>query len=330
MPNAPIVLFCYKRLHHLERTLSSLAQNTLAGSSTLYIYADGAKRNAKNPIQEQAEVAAVRKLIKQERWQQSFRKVSLVETMENQGLASAVIRGVSEVVQQHSRVIVLEDDVLVNPYFLEFMNEALDIYRDEEKIGSVRAQAFDLPDMPELFFAQMNGDFAWGTWQRAWQKVSFDGKKLLQDLKQRKLTRQFDYENHYPYTQMLRDQVAGRNSSWGVRFYASLFLQGILTLYPGKALAVHIGYDNGTHFDRQAWSPLDGTLFPDKIPVHKMAVLESKVAREKMKQLFKQEGFASFWLSRQILKAILPSWAIQALRRQRQAHSKPKAQNSHL
>ncbi|WGK69201.1 hypothetical protein P0082_12100 [Candidatus Haliotispira prima] len=311
MTNAPIVLFCYNRLRHLEQTLGALSENTLAGASVLYIYADGPK----NDPEDRAMVEAVRQLVKRECWQQSFERIEIIEATENEGLAPTVIRGVSEVIARHGRVIVLEDDVLVNPYFLEFMNDSLHLYRDEEKLGSIRAQVFDLPNLPDLFFAQMNGDFAWATWQRVWEKVSFDGEKLLKQLQQGKLTRQFDYDNYYPYTQMLRDQIAGRNSSWGVRFYSSLFLQGMLTFYSGKALAVHIGYDGGTHFNGEAWSPMDGTLYSGRVSVRKLAVVESESVRQQMKQLFKQQGFASFRLLKRVLKTLLPVRALQLLRR---------------
>ena len=189
---APVVLFCYNRPQHLEQTLSSLAQNTLANVST-YIFMRTApktpKRNGKKFNQspatfsdEESRIKQVRQLIKEQRWQKSFAELHIIESSENQGLAQTVIQGVTQVVEQYNQVIVLEDDVLLNPYFLEFMNQALQLYQNEERVGSIRAQVFELPNPPELFFAQMNGDFAWGTWQRVWQKVNFNGKQLLQDL----------------------------------------------------------------------------------------------------------------------------------------------------
>ena len=252
-------------------------------------------------------------MIREQRWKDSFAQVEIIEAATNLGLAESVIRGVSEVIGYCGRIIVLEDDVVVSPYFLEFMNTALQLYMADEAVGSIRAHIFDLENLPKLFFAQMSGDFAWGTWERAWKRVSFDGEALLARLKQRKLTHTFDYDDCYPYTQMLRDQIAGRNSSWGVRFYASLFLENMLTLYPGQSLAAHIGYDGGTHFHGKGWSRMDGTLFSGNVPCMKIKIEESKDAREKMKQLFRKEGFASFWLLRRIAKAVLPHWLVQGV-----------------
>ncbi len=326
---APIVLFCYQRPQLLEKSLGSLAANGLAPASTLYIYADGPPANTSKKTESPTRVDAVRRLIRQERWQQSFARVHLIEAESNLGLAPSVIRGVSTVLERYDRVIVLEDDVLLSPYFLEFMNQGLELYRDDERVGSVRAHVFDLPEhsnaqnraasfeTPGLFFARMSGDFAWGTWQRVWQQVRFDGRELLRELRRRKLFFCFDYDGCYPYSQMLRDQIAGRNSSWGVRFYASLFLRDMLTLYPGRALAAHIGYEEGTHFSSGAQSPLDGSLYPGRIPVERIEAEESLAVREQMKQLFRQQGFASLHLLRALLKSLLPGRLVQHLRQLR-------------
>ena len=293
--------------------MAALAANTLAQSSSLYIYADGAKTNAGK--RERSDLAAVRRLIRERRWKDAFGRVEIVEAAANLGLAESVIRGVSEVIRYSGRIIVLEDDVVVSPYFLEFMNTALELYEADEAVGSIRAHTFALEqkNRPGLFFARMSGDFAWGTWERAWKRVSFDGKDLLARLKRRKLTRTFNYDDCYPYTQMLRDQIAGCNSSWGVRFYASLFLEDMLTLYPGKSLAAHIGYDGGTHFASKGWSRMDGVVCFGNIAVERLKAEESQDVRENMKQLFREEGFASFWLLKCIVKAVLPNWLLLRL-----------------
>lgn len=317
--NAPILLLCYNRPRHLRATLAALAANTLAQSSVLYIYADGHHAGER----EHSDFVAVRAVIREQRWKDAFEQVEIVEAAANQGLAASVIRGVNEVIGYCGSIIVLEDDVVVSPYFLEFMNMALRLYKADEAVGSIRAHIFDFAfdldlegdqkNRPDLFFARMSGDFAWGTWERVWKRVSFDGKDLLARLKRRKLTRAFDYDDCYPYTQMLRDQIAGRNSSWGVRFYASLFLDGMLTLYPGKSLAAHIGYDGGTHFHSKGWSRMDGVVFAGNIAVERLPAEESQDMREKIKQLYRAEGFASLWLLKRIVKAVLPHWLLLRL-----------------
>lgn len=61
-------------------------------------------------------------------------------------------------------------------------------------------------------------------WERSWSLFEPDGKKLLQELKRRNLQKIFDFNRTYPYSKMLEDQIKGRNDSWAIRWYASIFL----------------------------------------------------------------------------------------------------------
>ena len=282
MTNAPIILFCYNRPRHLEATLTALAANTLSQNSNLYVYADGAGGR------EQADFAAVRSLIREQHWKDSFAQVEIIEAATNLGLAESVIRGVSEVIGYCGKIIVLEDDVVVSPYFLEFMNTALQLYKADEAVGSIRAHIFDLENLPNLFFARMSGDFAWGTWERAWKRVSFDGEALLARLTQRKLTHTFDYDDCDPYTQMLRDQIAGRNSSWGCVFMLRCFWR-ICSHSIRASRAYWLRW--GICFYGKGWSRMGGTLFSSNVPLMKIKAEGLQDAREKNEATVREEGF---------------------------------------
>ncbi|WP_448519215.1 hypothetical protein [Rhodoflexus sp.] len=240
---APIALFCYKRPQHLRRTLETLQQNEGAAESTLYIFADGAKFNASAADRES--IAEVRQIIRQP-WH--FREVIIVEKTDNQGLANSIIAGVTEVVNRHGRVIVLEDDMVTSPYFLRFMNDALQCYADAPEVAAITAYIYDIPNLPETFFLKDPGCWGWATWQRAWQCFNPDGNFLANEIAKRGLIRSFNYDNTYPYYQMLTDRVSGKNDSWAICWYASLFLADKLALYPGKSLVENVGNDDsGTH-----------------------------------------------------------------------------------
>lgn len=68
---------------------------------------------------------------------QGFANVSLIVRKENYGLARNVIEGVTEIVNRYGRVIVLEDDLVTNRYFLRFMNDGLDRYEKEKQVTGV-------------------------------------------------------------------------------------------------------------------------------------------------------------------------------------------------
>ncbi|MCI1279428.1 MAG: hypothetical protein LKG23_10650 [Nitrospira sp.] len=269
---APIALFVYKRPIHTEKVLKALQHNPEALDSDLFVFADAAKHEAASE-----DVAAVRALIKSV---SGFRSVTVIERETNLGLAASVISGVTELIGRYGNVIVLEDDVVPGIYFLCYMNAALDKYRNIQEVVSVHAYSYPVScPMPETFFLRGADCWGWATWARGWRVFESDGAKLLAKLVESGQAKAFDLEGTYPYTQMLADQVAGRNDSWAIRWHAAAFLQGLLTLYPGSSQVQNIGTDGtGTHgghvnaFSHASWGR--------PIQIGDIPVEENKQARE--------------------------------------------------
>jgi hypothetical protein len=218
-----------------------LLKNSLASESHLFIYADGAKDES-----QQETVNEVRSYI---RSIQGFKQVTLIERNENWGLARNIIDGVTTQVNRYGKVIVLEDDLIVAPYFLQFMNDALETYKDEPKVGHIQACDFTQdPTLPETFLIKWTGSWGWATWDRAWKHFNPNGNELLQELEERKLTYVFDFNGKYGFTRMLRRQIEGKNNSWAIRWNAGLFLKDILSLNVGRSLVQNEGFDgSGTN-----------------------------------------------------------------------------------
>lgn len=238
---APIVLFVFARPEHTRHTLESLAANALANQSDLIVYSDAARNSSENDL-----VKAVRSLIDSAK---GFRSVRVINRETNFGLARNITNGVTEVLRENDRVIVLEDDMITSPHFLAYMNEALERYANDERVASIHGYVFptDQP-LPEAFFLPGADCWGWATWRRSWACFNLDGQYLLDELKRRKLIRSFDFNGAYPYLDMLKNQIEGKNDSWAIRWYASAFLADKLTLYPGRSLVRNIGIDgSGTH-----------------------------------------------------------------------------------
>ena len=241
MSYAPILLFVYNRPEHTRRCIESLLKNSLASESHLFIYADGSKDST-----QQEAVNEVRNYI---RTIKGFKQITLMERSENWGLARNIIDGVTTQVNRYGKVIVLEDDLVVAPYFLQFMNEALEVYKDEPKVGHIQACDFTQDTtLPDTFLIKWTGSWGWATWDRAWKHFNPNGNELLQGLEERKLTRIFDFNGKYGFTRMLRRQIEGKNNSWAIRWNASLFLKDILSLNVGRSLVQNEGFDgSGTN-----------------------------------------------------------------------------------
>lgn len=279
---APIALFVYNRLTHTTKTIDALKANILADESELFIFADGAKSE-----DGRAKVAEVREYIKTI---SGFKKVTVYEKERNIGLANSIISGVTEIVNQYGKVIVVEDDLVTSKYFLQYMNDGLNFYENEEKVISIHGYMYPVKrDLPEAFFIKGADCWGWATWKRGWDIFNSDGKYLLEQLKAKNLTKKFDFDGRYQYTKMLEDQIAGKVNSWAIRWYASAFLADKFTLYPGKSLVNNIGFDgSGTHC-----GPSDENLvniYQNRIEIKKTPIKESRCAKEAIKHHFKPSG----------------------------------------
>jgi hypothetical protein len=278
---APIVLFVYNRPEHTLRTLQRLANNKEAKESTLFIFCDGAKKNAsEDQVQK---ILKVRKIIRTEKW---CKEVTIVESDTNKGLANSIIAGVTRVVNSFGKIIVLEDDILVSDYFLKYMNEALDLYFSEDKVISIHGYLYPVKKkLPETFFLKGADCWGWATWKRGWDLFEEDGKKLLKEIKSGNLEYEFDFNGSYPYMKMLKKQVDGKNDSWAIRWYASAFLKNKLTLYPGKSLVENTGNEgSGTHVSKTEL--YDSVFSQSPVEVHRIPAEANRVAFEVFREYF--------------------------------------------
>lgn len=247
---APIILFTYNRPVHTRMCIESLKRNTEAASSDLYVYSDGPRTPA-----DEAGVREVRKYIHS---LSGFRSVTVREADRNRGLAESVIKGVTEVIAERGRMIAVEDDLILSPYFLRFMNEALTLFQDERRVGNVHGHLSRMHGLPDTFLIYHGDSWGWGTWKRAWDLFESDGKKLLTELKQRGLCSVFDFAGSYPYTRMLEKQIRGENNSWAIRWKATLLIRGLLSVNAGHSLVANNGFDaSGTNCGAGELIPTD-------------------------------------------------------------------------
>lgn len=283
---APILLFVYNRLQHTQRCIESLLNNSLSKESELFIYSDAAKETT-----DQKKVEEVRQYI---HTIQGFKRITIIERNDNWGLARSIIDGVTTQINQYGRVIVLEDDLVVAPYFLQFMNDALETYKNEPKIGHIQACDFTQdPALPDTFLIKWTGSWGWATWDRAWKHFNPNGKELLQELKQRKLTYTFDFNGKYGFTRMLQRQIEGKNNSWAIRWNASLFLKDILSLNVGRSLVQNEGFD-GSGTNCGGGGLYASNLYVDALPVIPISpIKENKEARKAFIRYYARTN--SFW-----------------------------------
>ncbi|KAE8544179.1 glycosyltransferase family A protein [Marinobacter nauticus] len=243
---APIIVFAYNRPDHLQQTLDHLAEADGARESDLWIFCDGPKRGA-----DSTRVKATRKVAQDSAWAERFRLVRIETSQKNKGLARSIIGGVSMVLEDAGRVIVVEDDVLVAPDFLRFMNDCLKFYENDQNVGSVTGFS-PFAEQPsdyekDVMAIPRNCSQCWGTWADRWREVDWDARDAGLLWSNSSLRRRFNTAGN-DRVDRLRRQLEGKIDSWSIRFGLWQTLSGRHTIYPLHNRVYNIGYDgSGVH-----------------------------------------------------------------------------------
>lgn len=237
---APIVLFVYNRPWHTRQTLEALSNNYYADQSELIVFADGPKQNASSEDIEK--IIEVRSIVKEKQWCKS---VKIIESEINKGLADSIVSGVTKIVNEYGKIIVLEDDIVTSPGFLKYMNDALSLYESKEKVMHISGYMFPVNEkLPQTFFYNTASCWGWGTWARAWKYFNEDTRKLAELIYRNNLVKKFNVQNSYPFYSHLEDNISGKIKTWAVMWYASFFLKSGFSLHPYPSLTNNIGHDN--------------------------------------------------------------------------------------
>lgn len=265
---APIVLFGYKRPAEIRQTLDALRANYLASQSDLHVFIDGPKKPADEP-----KVAAVRAIVDAAG---GFRNVYRHYASENRGLATSVITGVSAVMAQYGKVIVLEDDLLTTPNFLDYMNGALTHYEHEPQLFSISGYTFPFTkpaNYPfDAYVFPRTSSWGWATWADRWAKADWSVADYDEFVADKTRYRQFAYYGS-DRPRMLRRWRTKEIDSWAIRWcYAQAKHQGV-TLYPTVSKIRNIGFSldstNTSGYNRYETLLDPGTgqtfMFPDSL-----------------------------------------------------------------
>lgn len=244
----PIAVFTYNRPEHTRRALTSLSRCARLDECPVYVYCDGAR--APNHM---ARVDATRQTVRA--WAAEH-QATVVERPHNLGLARSIVTGVTDLCQHYGRVIVIEDDLVVSPDFVDYMLQALDRYAGCPVVYQVSGYMFPVehPPTPDAFFLPLTTTWGWATWQRAWQHFDWTARGWEQRLSRPPVRLRFDLDGSYPYFAMLKQRLQGRNDSWGVLWWYAVFSAAGLVLHPRRSLVWNGGFDgSGTHCgDRDA------------------------------------------------------------------------------
>lgn len=292
---APILMFVYDRPNHARKALEALSNNNLATDSILYIYCDGIKKNPNKGQRER--IAETRKAIREKRW---CREVNIIESDINQGCKNAVINGVTEIINRHNKVIVVEDDIITGKYFLEYMNYSLKTYFEDKKVFGIGGNLFRHSGKlkAETYFLPLSSPWGYAFWADRWNSIDFIESNLMNEVLEKNKRSELLFGGT-DYYKMLEAQCNGELDTWDIQVYVNMILQEKFFLYPRKALSYNIGFDgSGVHCvaDEKMQSQKMNLAFRPRLKKIPLIVNEKILA--KFNKDFNKENFLKQFVNR--------------------------------
>jgi hypothetical protein len=255
---APIVVFTYKRLDTLQKTISSLKDCHLSNESDLIVFSDGPKT-----ADDMEKVQMVRDYVS---GISGFKSVTLKFSEHNKGLAKSIITGVTEIFEHNESIIVLEDDLKLSGNFLTYMNACLKKYKNNPQCFSVSGYNFDL-DIPadyeyDVFFTKRHCSWGWAMWKDRWMEIDWDVIDYPQFAKSLRTQREFNKIGS-DLSSSLKRQQEGKINSWAIRCVYFQFKKQTFTAYPIVSKVSNIGFGDGATHTRQQYNKFNVSLEPN-------------------------------------------------------------------
>lgn len=237
--NYPILISVYDRLEHFKSCIESLQNNAISNNTIIYIASDAAKDNhSKEKIQN------VRKYIKTI---SGFKEVILLDWDENKGQSRSIKDARDLIFQKYDGYIFLEDDNVVSPYFLDYMNYNLNYWKDDRRILYVCGYMYPInftSNYDSVFLKEYN---AWGVgvWKNKFIDVHLlDSDFFMNNPENLKLMKMFSNTSYYI---LMSDLFYQKNYADGRRAF-TLIYKDAYSIFPRKSLVKNIGQDgSGLH-----------------------------------------------------------------------------------
>lgn len=242
---APIVIFAFNRPEALEHMLTSLKNNPEYTQSDKYFFIDGPRTENERKIVDRVEFIARKE------------SSNVIRNQKNLGLGSNIIKGVSQILTNYDSAIILEDDLILQPGFLQYMNEGLEYFKNDKNILAVCGYSLKIK-VPQnykssVYLADRASSWGWATWKDRWKEIDWnvsDWNKFSQD---KKSVKAFKHAGSDMYS-MLYDFMEGRNHSWAIRFCYHQFRHNMHSVHPTKSLVDNEGFGETATNCRQKYS----------------------------------------------------------------------------
>lgn len=153
-------------------------------------------------------------------------------------------------------LIILEDDCVPHNSFFRYMEEMIERYKNDERIGVLSGfnhfENWDCGDYS--YFFTKNGPLAgaWATWKRVWDSYSYSVEEIKDPLVKRLIRNNINFKRAKKQKiklwekTNLRIQKNEKISYWDIQFSFLKYYQSYLAVVPEFSIASNIGLGEGS------------------------------------------------------------------------------------
>jgi hypothetical protein len=256
----PVLLIVFNRLDLVKKQVELLRKLPL---HKLFVVADGPRIEKK----EEDKCNQVRRLIDSANWQC---KVYKDYATTNMGCANRIVSGISWVLEQVDRAVILEDDCLADPSMFRYCSELLERYKDDDRIMQIcGTQPFrEIKSSTSYLFSRHVSGWGWATWSRAWRYFDIQ-IKISNEEKQRLLEKYlFHNEDAIAYWKnAIEMTITKKIDAWDYPWQLCVWKKNGIAIFPRQNLVKNVGFrKDATHTcdETSKWAniPVYGLSFP--------------------------------------------------------------------
>jgi hypothetical protein len=233
----PVVIIVFNRSDLTKILLEKLSQFNL---SKLYVIMDGARNDNANDKIERDKILNMLENI-------SFSdKIEMDISDNNLGCRDRVVSGLDWVFKKEESAIILEDDCIPSDTFLEFCQNMINEYKDDERIGVISGtNLIECKHENNAYhFSKYCNIWGWATWRRVWCNYDVD-MKILNDKFLQKLQGRFDYRYEYKYWRAVFNQTKNKDiNTWDYQLWLSVWSSGQISIVPSVNQIDNLGFQH--------------------------------------------------------------------------------------
>ena len=246
----PILLITFNRPGHVRRVLVEILKQE---PQSLYVCQDGPRDgNESDSIKCQEVRDVIEELTSVYKANHVHFTLYTLHQSTNLGCGRGPYEAISWFFQNVEYGIILEDDIMPHPLFWSYMEELLEHYRDDNRVGMVcghNLQRYYSRRNSYYFTYEMAGTLGWGTWRRVWNNfdfdITYDEQQLIRAMQWYGVPCLITQRILRAYKKWLS---GNRNDCWDYQFDYFLLVNHYLNARANSCLTSHEGDDEeATH-----------------------------------------------------------------------------------